>query len=79
MSVYYEAILTGRIHPADCPSRQSRAGHTVYTVTKRALRERKRLEAVLRNEYTPHDRTRRYRRELAADLAAARRERVRRG
>ncbi len=56
MSVYYEALKSGRLHHADM----------VRLGGKRALREVKRREAEERNARTPNERTKRYRREVAS-------------
>jgi hypothetical protein len=75
MSVYYEAVKSGRLKvvgwsPAAAPGRHGRPTGLSCAGIRRALREAKRLEAEERNEATPHERTKKHRREI--DAAAVR-------
>jgi hypothetical protein len=62
MSVFHQAVATGRITPVDIAN----AGGSI----RRALRTVKRLEAGERNTRTPYERTAQYRREVAVRLTA---------
>lgn len=84
MSVYRQAVLDGRISPAECRSRPQiqrglPTGGTVYSVTRRALRAIKREEAQHRALGVEIGQTKAYRRQLAADLATAAKARRRNG
>lgn len=76
MSVYRQAVLDGRISPAECRSRPQvkrgePTGETVYSVTRRALRAIKQEEAQHRALGVELGQTKAYRRQLAGDLARA--------
>lgn len=73
MSVYYQAFLDGRIKPDECRARPCKylPAKTIHTVTRAALKHVKRREAGQRADVVAFERTKRYRRDLAAALAAA--------
>ncbi len=78
MSVYHEAIQSGRLHASDyptIPAANGKPGRKSYKGIRSHLRDVKRGEAEDRNAATPFERTKRFRRELAASLAAASKKR----
>jgi hypothetical protein len=84
MSVYYEAVKSGRLKvvgwsPAAAPGRRGRPTGLSCAGIRRALREAKRWEAEERNEATPHERTKKHRREIEAAAARVSGKRVGRG
>lgn len=75
MSVYHEAHHSGRLAavgwaPESQLGRHGAGARLSCKGVRRALREAKRMEAEERNADTPHERTKKHRREL--DAAAAR-------
>lgn len=70
MSVYYEAVMSGRLKAVGwTPGTALRKyGGTRVSCKgiRRALCEVKRLEAEERNEATPHERTKKHRQEIEA-------------
>jgi hypothetical protein len=84
MSVYYEAHHTGRLAavgwtPESQLGRHGAGARLSCKGIRRALREAKRMEAEERNADTPHERTKKHRREMEAAAARISWERVGRG
>lgn len=68
MSVYFEAILTGRLHASDYPTVPAHNGKPArqsFKGIRAHLREVKRAEAEERNARTPLKRTSHWRRDRA--------------